>query len=107
MPSITGTVTSIRYNSDSFYVANLLVFKSDPIGAPKDTTIRGNLYGLLQLQYGVPITVSGQWRNHSKYGRQLYVRSWEPWSRNDESRVRFLNVCIPGFENPKVVAELS
>jgi len=102
MPSVTGRVTSIRFNSDSFYVLDLLVWKSDPVGAPKNVTVRGNFYGLTQLQFDVPITVFGQWRKHPKYGRQLNVRSWEPWSRNDTGRIRFLNVCVPGFESPRL-----
>lgn len=93
--TIAGWVRQVVYNSDDFYVLDMHV--EEPSDVNRRSTARGNLYGLTSIRAGVPIRLSGQWRRHPKYGRQLSIRSWEPWSPDNEGVMAFLQTCISGF----------
>lgn len=96
---VAGTVYSVLFERDGFYILNFDVVESDDPQV-KTTKVKAGLNGLLQLQRGVPLKFVGKWVTHPKYGRQFASSSWEPWSPDTHGVEGFLQCCIQGFKNP-------
>jgi exodeoxyribonuclease V alpha subunit len=98
MPDLLiGEVYSVVFNSEDYYILNF-----DAIGH-RSVKAKGNLHGLIQVREGTPIKLVGAWGYHAKYGREFNIHTWEPWSENVRQIARFLNICVHGFSDSRVV----
>jgi exodeoxyribonuclease V alpha subunit len=103
--AVAGWVRRVVYNSDEFFVLD--IHAVEPPGTKQNITARGNLYGLLRVQAGVPIRLRGRWRKHPKYGRQFSIRTWEAWSPDSNGVRDFLRHCINGFADGEVAVKVA
>lgn len=63
----------------------------------RNITAKGNFFGLLQVKRDVPITLIGRWKKHAKFGNQFTIQSWEPWAKQEDDVVYFLQTCVGGW----------
>ncbi len=94
---ISGYVNRVVFHRDDFYILAVAVQDSNIAGVKRIETVRGNLFGLLQIKSGVSIQLEGTWQEDPKHGHQLVVRTWQPWARSSEDVSLFLHTCIDGF----------
>ena len=98
--TLVGKVYSVVYTSEDFYI-----LKFEAIGH-RSVTAKGHLYGLIQISYDVPIKLVGKWVIDPKYGRQFAFQTWEPWSETTAGIAKFLNVCVEGFADFRLIDAL-
>ena len=106
MAELAGYVQRVVFNSGDFNVLNFFVAETDMPGMDRNTTVRGNLFGLLQVARDVPIKLMGEWKKHRKYGMQFAIQSWEPWADTPEDVTLFLHTCVDGI-SPDIADALS
>ena len=96
MPTVEGRVDKVIHRSDAFVI---LALKALLPNSDKPTIVRlsGHLHGVLRVCCGVPLRVSGEWRDHPKYGRQIAFTGWSPWAETSGDVARFLHECVEGF----------
>jgi exodeoxyribonuclease V alpha subunit len=94
--SIVGSVYSVVYNSDDYYILNF-------DEGDRNVKAKGNVYGLIQLYPGVPIQFVGKWERNQKFGREFHIQTWKPWAEDDQGVRNFLRLCIDGFNDYKIV----
>ncbi len=104
--TVSGFVRGIVHNSDDFYILSLEVVESLPKVISRIIKVKGTLIGLTQMKIDVPIRLTGEWVNDAKWGQQLVVQGWTPWSPTNAGVVKFLQECVPGFLNTEFVSNL-
>ena len=82
-------IQKVVYQEDSFRVLRVKSLED-----AEAFTASGNLYGLLQVQSGSVLGLSGSWKRHPKYGRQFAIKSWFPSAEEPSDVSRFLSVCV-------------
>jgi len=97
MDAIYGRVQAVIFAKDGYYILAFEVVGSDPPVEDRIAKVRGYLHGIEQVKAGVPIRLEGNWTEHKKYGRQLMIKTWEPWADSAADVERFLAVCVDGF----------
>lgn len=85
---LEGTIQSVIHNSGSFYILAVWDSRGSSI------TAKGHVFGPVRLQKGVPLRLKGVWVRHSKYGRQLNIKTWDPWFSSSAAFQLFLTVCL-------------
>jgi exodeoxyribonuclease V alpha subunit len=103
---IEGYVDRVVFSRDDFSVFTMNLVNSAPVEMAtirRNPTVRGSLYGLLQVQFGVPLRLLGKWTRHPKYGLQFLAHLWEPWFPNQRALGDFLYSCIEGFSDRRLV----
>lgn len=103
MASLSGYIRNIVHNTDDFYILAMEVMESQPRVVSKLVKVKGSIIGLSQLKTDVPIRLVGEWINDPKWGQQMVVHGWSPWSNTSEGVARFLNDCVPGFIDRNMV----
>ena len=98
---IVGHVQRVLFNQGDYYILDF-----DSIGRGP-TKAKGNLYGLLQVRFGVPLKFTGKWKTHEKYGKEFQIQKWEPWAETPSEAAVFLSVCIEGFSDLRVAEALT
>ena len=99
---VEGYVSKVIFTREYFCVFSMHLERSEPEGeayARRNATVRGSLHGLLQVQYGTPLRLTGKWVRHPKYGHQFLAQLWEPWFPDDQGLENFLYSCIEGFQS--------
>ena len=80
---VKGKITRIIYLNEDFLIAKLLLNERK-----SEITIIGSIYG---VDIGEEISVTGEWSEHPKYGKQLQVERWErPVPKTEEQVEQFL-----------------
>lgn len=102
MDAIHGRVQSVIYAKDGYYILAFEVEGSDPPVKDRIAKARGHLHGVEQVKAGVPIRLQGKWTEHKRFGRQLAIKSWEPWAEGPADVERFLSTCVEGFLDPAI-----
>jgi exodeoxyribonuclease V alpha subunit len=106
MASISGRVIAIRHKGEDFWVFTLLVDEASPAVEARTVTVTGSLFGLLQLTINTSIGFVGSWSDHPKFGRQFTTAGWVPYAKSPQDMERFLNECIPGFNDPAIASAI-
>jgi len=98
---LVGDIASIIYNSSDYYILSFAVLDRQ---AP--VKVKGSLHGLVQAMVGTPLKLIGEWKTHSKYGREFMLTTWEPWASTTLQVSRFIQYCVPGGSDGRVVGEI-
>jgi exodeoxyribonuclease V alpha subunit len=102
MDAIHGRVQAVIFAKDGYYILAFEVEGSDPPVKDRIAKARGHLHGVEQIKAGVPIRLQGKWTEHKKYGRQMVIKTWEPWAEGPADVERFLSTCVEGFLDPSI-----
>jgi exodeoxyribonuclease V alpha subunit len=90
--TVAGSVAKIVYQSEDFWVFGFDI--KDPNHPNVHCTAKGSLQGLQSISWGVTLKLTGQWKNHPKFGKQLAIQSWEPWAATSRDVGEFFQVCL-------------
>lgn len=99
---ITGTVHRVIFQSGSFFI--ILCVCKEEVEGKRSWIARGHLFGLAWLTPSVPLRLRGVLTNHRKHGRQLRIKTWEPWYDDRQGFQTFFSSCIRGADYESVNA---
>jgi exodeoxyribonuclease V alpha subunit len=94
MPQMNVRIKKVIYKSPPFYILSATPEKeqSGSYFTVKDVVVSGNFYALRYLVPGSVISVTGNYVNHDKYGKQFKTSTWGyPKGAVDHNPVDFLN----------------
>jgi len=94
---LVGKVYSVVFNQEDYYILNF-----DALGH-RSVKVKGNFHGIQRVMPNVPIKLIGKWKQNKKYGKEFLIQTWAPWAENAQDFKVFLNVCIPGFADLRLV----
>lgn len=94
---IVGSVYSIVFNSDDYYILNFDAHSGRNVKA------KGNIYGLTALYQGTHIKLRGKWGHSQKYGKEFQIQTWEPWAEDEHAVREFLRLCVDGFNDYQII----
>lgn len=94
METIRGYVWSIVHKSEDFYIFSVELSGKESYSYGRKITCKGQLFGVQGLSVGVPLSLSGTWVFHPKFGRQFEILGWAPWSDSSAGVEAFLTTCL-------------
>lgn len=87
MDSFTGKVRRVLFRNETFHI---LAVEVNGV----NLTVKGHLFGLIQVWPGVRLQFMGEWITDPKYGRQFQMSSWRPKATSQYNDVQFMGGCV-------------